>query len=127
MSAQTNGVKLGPIHLSPGVSRVNGATLLYASFFSMLLLTFLNFFQPFLLTEFLGIPAAEQGRLTGSLAFWQEILVILVAGWAGVMTDRVGRKILMITGTLIMMVGYALYPTAPNEWVLLGYRLVYFF
>jgi MFS family permease len=127
LSVQTNGVKLGPIHLSPGVSRINGATLLYASFFSMLLLTFLNFFQPFLLTEFLAIPAAEQGRLTGSLAFWQEILVILVAGWAGVMTDRVGRKILMITGTLIMMVGYALYPFAPNEWVLLGYRLVFGF
>jgi MFS family permease len=121
------GLKLGPIYLTPGISRANGATLLYASFFSMLVLTFLNFFQPFLLTEFLGIPENEQGRLTGMLSFWQEVLVIAVAGWVGVLADRVGRKILMIIGTLISMLGYVLYPFAPDEWVLLGFRLVFGF
>ncbi len=125
MSSQPHTARLGPIHLAPGISRANGATLLYAAFFSMLLLTFMNFFQPFLLTEFLGIPEEEQGRLTGRLAFLQEILVILIAGSIGVMADRIGRKILLIAGTLIMMLGYTLYPFAPDEWVLLGYRLVF--
>ncbi|MEC9374982.1 MAG: MFS transporter [Pseudomonadota bacterium] len=120
-----NNAKLGPIHLAPGITPLNCATLLYASFFSMLALTFLNFFQPFLLTEFFGIPEDEQGRLTGMLSFWQEILVIILSSWLGVMTDRWGRQRMMTIGMFIVVIGYGLYPFAPNEWVLIGFRLFF--
>ena len=56
------GVKLGYIWLQPGVTRLNGWTLLYVLFISIGLLVFLNFQQPYVLEVMLGIPQAEHGR-----------------------------------------------------------------
>jgi hypothetical protein len=52
----TRGTKLGYIWLQPGVSRMNGWTLLYVMFVSIGLLVFLNFQQPYVLEVMLDIP-----------------------------------------------------------------------
>ena len=59
MKADKQGKKLGPIWFAPGVSYANAAVGLYAAFTTMNLLIYMNFIQPYILTELLNIPADE--------------------------------------------------------------------
>ena len=51
--------RLGPIWLNAGVTRRNAFTYFYAAFFTIGMVAFLSFMQPYLLTENLGIPADQ--------------------------------------------------------------------
>src|SRR5210317_475840 len=67
------GVKLGYVWLQPGVTRLNGYTLLYVLFISIGLLVFLNFQQPYVLEVMLGIPEERHGRVVAQMALIHEL------------------------------------------------------
>ena len=55
--------RLGPIWLADDVTRGNALAFLYAAFFSVCLLSFLSFMQPFVLDAHLGIPRSQLKRV----------------------------------------------------------------
>lgn len=89
------------------------------------MLTGMTFLQGYILTEHLGIPRAQQGKLTGDLQFWTEIVAVLLASPFGILSDRIGRRPVMVFGVCMFALGYALYPFAASADELLVYRLIY--
>jgi len=116
MSSKT--LKLGPLWFTPGVTGPNLATMLFAAFGTMATISFMSFMQPYVLNELLQIPEAEQGRLTGNLHAFQEVIFIAVAGLIGALSDKLGRPPVYAVGFVIAALGYALYPLASSEYQL---------
>lgn len=106
--------RLGPIWLAGGVTRGNALAFIYAAFFSVCLLSFLSFMQPFVLDAHLGIPRSQQGRATFLLGTTQEIVMLLLVGPAGAIIDRVGRRVIYTLGLAWIGGGYVLYPLASS-------------
>ena len=125
LTADTSGLRLGPVWLAPGISRGNGFTMLFASFAAMAMLTYLNFVQPYILEEILNIPDDVQGSVTGNLAALQEIVVILFIGFIGALSDRTGQRLMFAAGFGICAIGLFLYPLAANLPELYVYRAVF--
>jgi MFS family permease len=123
------GLPFGPrrlnLWMSPGVSRLNVGTLLFGSFFGIVMMSFVNASQPFLFTEILHIPAEEQGPLAGHLTFVSELVVILTIGLIGALSDRIGRKPLYVAAFLLLAAGYFLYPLARDVDQLVLIRLLF--
>ena len=114
--------RLGPIWLAPGVSVVNGVTLLYASFVGISFLTFVNYGQAYILNANLGIPRDQQGTITGNLAFITEVVAITLAFPIGVLCDRIGRRPILIFGMAVMGLSYVLYPLSTSIFDMSIYR-----
>ncbi len=125
MSDNQTKQRFGPVLLAPGISKINAWTLLFASFVSIGFLTFVNIGQAYVLTANLGIPGNEQGGLSGFLAAWSEVVVLLLIGVFGVLSDRVGRRPIVVAGVLVMATSYVIYPLAGAEWHLFFSRSVY--
>ncbi len=131
MDIDRSGNKLGPIWLVPGISYLNVYTLLFAAFVSIGLNSFLNAFQPYILTEHLNISAGtdlvpgEQGRVTSILSVIQEIMMISLLGPIGALADKIGRRPIFVAGFCLIAIGYVLYPTATSLPILYGYRFIY--
>ncbi|MCC7282086.1 MAG: MFS transporter [Acetobacteraceae bacterium] len=116
--------RLGPFHLSAGTSRGNAATLLFGTFSTIGLVTFLSFVNPYLF-HVLGIPTDQQGALSGLLVSLSEITVVLLGAGVGAWSDRVGRRPVLIAGLGIMALGFVVYPLAPSVAWLVALRLLY--
>lgn len=80
------------INLAPGVSGWNASCYFLACCIGIMLATFVPGMQPYLLTEFLKIPDAEQGRVTGQITFIGEVTLIIMVGFWGPLSDKIGRK-----------------------------------
>jgi len=124
VQADTRGLKFGPFWLTPGVNRLNACTFFVSSFTFVTLVTFLNFVQPYILEEILHIPVAQQGSVTGYLNFLHEGTALLIMGFAGALSDRSGRRVIIISGFLIMALGFALFPLADTLEQLYLYRFI---
>jgi MFS family permease len=108
-----------------GVSKGNVLTLLFGSFFGIAMMSFINASQPYVFTEILKIPAAEQGQLAGDMTFYQEIVIIMIIGLVGALSDKIGRKPLYVAAFIIIGLGYVLYPLADSIETLIWYRLIF--
>lgn len=113
------------LHLAGTAGAANMLTYYWACLVGILLNTFVPQMQPYLLTEFLGIPEGEQGVVSGDLAFWGEVIIILMVGVWGTWSDRIGRRPIMMLGFLIMAAGVLMYPRAESFAGLLLARLVF--
>ncbi len=118
-------VKVGPIVLADGVRKFNFWTFMYAAFICVGMLAGMNFLQSYVLTAHLQIPSAEQGAVTGILAFWTEIIAIFMIVPFGILSDRIGRRPVMVGGILFLALGYALFPFATSVGELIVYRIVF--
>jgi MFS family permease len=120
-----NELKLGPLWFTPGVSGINLATMFFAAFGTMAMVSFMSFMQPYVLNEMLHIPENEQGGLTGNLHAFQEVVFIAVAGFAGALSDKFGRPLVYAVGFMIAAAGYSLYPLADSVTQLYMARAVF--
>ncbi len=125
MSDQSAGVKFGPVRLMPGVTRGHVGAYLWAAFVSIGIFTYATTLQPYLLEVNIGVPIEQRGGVSGDLQFWQEIITLMCVGLFGAWSDRVGRRIVYITGFLVTALAYAAYPFANDVGQLLIYRLIY--
>jgi MFS family permease len=121
----TLGIRFLGLGLQSDVRGVHVSHFLIASFVAIMLASFLPQMQAYLLTEFLQLPEARHGRVSGMLNFWQEIVIICAVALVGPLSDKVGRKPLMSGGFLIMAVGLALQPLATTVMELLAYRCIF--
>ncbi len=113
------------VELAEGISRGNFGTLLYGAFTTIGLLAFIAIGTPYVLNVYLQVPASEQGQISGDLAAWTEVTLLLVFGPAGVLADRIGRRQVYTVGFVFMGIAYALYPLAGSVAALTGYRIIY--
>jgi len=121
----TNGLRWGPLQLAPGISRINLAAFMFASFITIGFMIFINIGNTYVLNENLGIAKAEQGSVTGLLLVVNEIILLIFMPLAGILSDRIGRRTVMIGGLLIMSFGYVVYPLATTTEELVIYRCIF--
>ncbi len=128
----TSGIHFRPFWLdsaslwfTPGISGINISALVYGSASCISLIGFMGLVQPYLLNEVLQIPVERQGALTGNLAALHEVVVILLMGIAGAISDNIGRKIIFVGGFILVGVGYVIYPLAGDELQLYLFRLIF--
>ncbi|MEC9374950.1 MAG: MFS transporter, partial [Pseudomonadota bacterium] len=118
-------IKLGYLWFQTGVNGLNVATMFFAAFSSMAMISFMSFMQPYVLTEILNVPIAQQGSLTGNLHAAQEVIYIFLAGFVGSISDKFGRPLIFSLGFIAVAIGYALYPLANSVEQLYLLRAVY--
>jgi MFS family permease len=123
--AESRGNRFWFVDLTPGITHFNMWVFLYASYATIGLLTFVAVGTPYVLSANLGIPLAEQGRVTGDLTFFNEIALLAVFGPVGVLADRIGRREVFALGLFVMGIAYALYPFATSLGELTAYRMIY--
>ncbi len=123
--SQARSFRIGPIEFAPGISGTNAWTFLYLNFMIMPIVSFLSISQPYVLSEIIGIPPEEQGRITGFLVTMQEVVALCLIGFVGALSDRFGRRPLYAAGVLVAGLGFGLYSTAQTEIDLYLYRFVY--
>ena len=119
------GRKFLGIKLAGATRSFNMVTFYWAALTGILLQTFVPQMQPYLLTEFLRIPESEQGVVSGDLSFWGELVIIVMVGVWGTLSDRIGRRPVMALGYLIMSAGVFAYPQATTYEGLLLVRLAF--
>ncbi len=102
------------IWLAPGITRRNALAYLFAAVFSVCLLAFLSFIQPYTLNVNLGIPADQQGRATLVLGVLNEVITLLLVGPCGALSDKIGRRPVFVLGFLWLGAGFALIPLSHS-------------
>lgn len=117
--------RFGFIGLEPGVTARHMWVLLYAAFVSIGLATFDAFGTPYVLSENVGVPIAEQGAVAGRLNVYTEILLLMVFTPFGVLSDRIGRRAVYAFGFVCLGIGYALFPYATSISELALIRIFY--
>jgi MFS family permease len=123
--SQARNYHIGPVEFAPGVSGVNAWTFLYLNFMIMPIVSFLSISQPYVLSEIIGVPPEEQGRITGLLVTMQEVVGLVLIGFLGALSDRFGRRPIYALGVLLAGAGFALYATASTQLDLYLYRFIY--
>jgi len=106
--------RLGPIWLTSGVTRRHVLTYLYASFFTIGMVSFMSFMQPYVLNENLNIPTSQQGGATGLLSFSYELVMLLLLAPLGALADKIGRRPIYVLGFLWVGTAMAIFPMAQN-------------
>lgn len=119
------GTKFGPLWFMPGIRRIDAAALLLMVIMNISMITLFTFIQPYLLTEIMHIPQGRQGALTGYLGSLQEIVLLLLMGIVGAMSDTAGRRKLAALGFIAIAAGFWLYPLAGSELQLYLIRIVF--
>jgi len=106
--------RFGPIWLQSGITRRNVLTYLYASFFTIGIVSFMSFMQPYVLAENLKISLDEQGAATGILSFSYELVMLLLIAPVGALADKIGRRRIYRLGFLWIGTALAVFPLAQN-------------
>jgi len=117
--------RIGPFRFAPGWSRANAATVWVASLCTIGLAAFMSFMQPYLLAEMVGVPAGQQGRLTGGLGAIRELVAMLLGGLVGAWSDRLGRRPVFVAGLLVMGLGLCVVPFATDPTELIAFSLLF--
>jgi len=113
------------IALSESTTARNMSCFYLACFTAIMLATFVPATQPFLLSEVLFIPTAEQGSVSGNLSFLGEMVIIISVGFWGSISDKLGRHWVTALGYLLVALGVLLYGFARDYYTLLLARCIY--
>ena len=116
---------LGPLRLTSGTTTRHLLVYYVASVTALVLFTFAPQAQPFVLTELLGIAESEQGVLSGNVSLFAEIVILFSIGAWGVVSDRLGRRIVFGAGFLLMGLGSFLTASVDSILTLYLYRGVF--
>ncbi len=123
--AATPARRFGPIRLMPGVTPGHTLAFLFGDYATIGFITFFGVVQTYLLNVNLGVPATEQGTLTGDLGVLSELIVIALSGACGVLADTVGRRIVYAGGIAVLGLAYLGLPSATAPADLYVWRVVY--
>lgn len=100
------------LQLTPGYSRLNGVTFIYAAFVTIGLLAFISFIQAYLLNVNLKMPPELQGRTVAILGIANEIVALVLVAPFGALADKIGRRLVYTFGFAWLAIGFLLYPEA---------------
>lgn len=111
--------------LEQGIGRRHLIAYFVILFISSIYLGVMNGGQPFVLTEYLHLPVGQHGRASGTLLVANELVMIVLVGVFGVLSDRIGRAPVYAVGFLLAALGIGLYTFASSLEVLVAFRMVY--
>ncbi len=118
--------RIGNIELARGVRVTHFWTYMYASLICIGMISNMNFSQPYILIEHLGIAnPGEAGRITGQLTLITEIMNLLLIWPFGILADRIGRRPVIMLGIGMIGLSYALYPWATEVNELMAIRVIF--
>jgi MFS family permease len=66
-----------------------------------------------------------QGTVSGNLGTWQEVVAILLINPFGWLSDRIGRRPVMVFGICVCGIGMGLFPFASTVSELVLYRIIF--
>ncbi len=92
----------------------SGIRILLAIFFWFLSYSGIQAFLTLYATRHLGIPAGDAGRLTGHMA----ILIVLFAIIAGILGSRIGRRVTISIGIILLAVLNTLIALSPSAFLI---------
>jgi MFS family permease len=115
--------RFGPVWLSPGITPLNLGAIFWTAGTYVGFITAVNLVQPYLLQEHLGLTEGT-GEFTGRLTVYAEIVMLIFTIPIGALSDRVGRRPVLATGILIILLGLAALPMARTPDMLIAARLV---
>lgn len=120
------GGRIGQIQLATGVRVWHFWTYMYASLICIGMLTNMNFSQPYILAEHLGITdQSVAGMVSGRLTGITEIVSLLLIWPCGMLADRIGRRPVIMMGIGLLGLSYALYPWATEVSHLMYFRMIF--
>jgi MFS family permease len=93
------------IQLSVDTTPVNFIFYLLACAITIALFVFMNASQPFVLSILHGVDK-NAGDANASLVFYDQILSIALLGTWGVVSDKIGRRVIFVLGFLTMSVAF---------------------
>lgn len=123
--ADTSGIKYLFFWIRPGLTRINASAVLFASFLTISLTVFMSLIQPYVMNEIVIIEKARQGTVTGILTLLQELVTILLVGFMGAWSDRVGRRRVYVLGFGVLGLAYFLYPFSSSIPDMVLYRSIF--
>lgn len=100
--------------LDSSISTINAIGLLTSGLSTITSLVFLNASQPFLL-DYLDVKHGR-GSVTGRLLFADEMTSLVVYFIAGVTADRLGIRLVAVTGHVIVAVALLLYVSVKSTY-----------
>ncbi|MYH33788.1 MAG: MFS transporter [Gammaproteobacteria bacterium] len=118
--------RIGNIELASGVRITHFWTYMYASLICIGMISNMNFSQPYILLQHLGIADASlAGRITGQLTLVTEVMNLLLIWPFGILADRIGRRPVIMLGIGMIGLSYALYPWATEVNELMAIRVIF--
>ena len=106
--------KIGPLFLMPNVGRMNALSFFPVAMLNTSVFAFMNFMQPYILSEHLGIAQGIQGTVVGSISTMQELIILSLTALMGALADKLGRQPIFSLGLLLMSVAYFCFPLATE-------------
>jgi MFS family permease len=79
---------------------------------------------PRYLMEIAGLSRQNLGKIIGSMGMTYDIIRVTFIGVFGAMSDRFGRKSLLLAGTIVSAVSYFYFAFTPDMAILLGINLI---
>ncbi len=94
------------IKIPSGIKKKNFIFLYIAAFFGTTLTVFPGIIQPIFLKEIIGVPDSRAGSFNSLMQNMSQIASLLLGGYVGYLSDRVGRKILLLCGLVFSAITY---------------------
>ncbi|HWU03092.1 MAG TPA: MFS transporter [Novosphingobium sp.] len=118
-------LRIGSIGFVPGITRREIGVFLLVMGLAQVLVGFANLMQPFIFAEITHIPAGERGRIAGELLTVQQAVLLVCVSLAGALSDRVGRKALLVCAVGGFGLSFLLYPLAGTVAALFALRVLF--
>ncbi len=109
MTNQIKPPKFAGIEVSPDLKRANFFFLYLNTFVVGTLMVLPAVLQPAFLKDVIGVSSDFFGSINSFLSIISQVATLLLAGAVGIMSDRVGRRILAFSGFSILSVFFILY------------------
>ena len=119
-AATSSGKRFAGIRIPVDLTGWNFFSLYAASFFIACLMVVPALIQPLFLKEVIQIPGELAGTINSGLQNMSQIATLLFIGMIGILSDRVGRRILAVLGFLICGVFFILFGHAQDIALALG-------
>ncbi len=104
-----SGNRFAGIPVPPDLKKSHFYNLYIASFFIACLMGVPAILQPAFLKEIINIPRDQAGTINSGLQNMSQIATLLFVGVIGILSDRVGRRILVILGCVVCGVFYLVF------------------
>jgi MFS family permease len=115
-----SGNRFAGIEIPPDLTWSNFFNMYLATFFVACLMVLPTVLQPALLKEVINIPARQAGSINAGLQNMSQVATLLFIGLVGIVSDKVGRRILAIVGFVACGVFYILFGYTKDISLVLG-------
>ncbi|MBW1823367.1 MAG: MFS transporter, partial [Deltaproteobacteria bacterium] len=112
--------KFAGIEIPPDLRRSHFFSLYLATFFIACVTVFASFIQPLFLKQVINIPEAQAGSINSGLQNVSQVITLLLVGLIGILSDKVGRRILPVIGFIIAGAFYVAFGYAKEISLALG-------